>query len=147
MDMNRHNLFTFNFKENLIFCIKLIILLGIVLVMCLHIMPQYQGAYTAALLDKVERLNSIEQPKLVLLGNSNLAFGMNSEKIEDALGMPVVNMGLHGGLGNAFHEEMGKMNVTEGDINKMLERIYQTFDISVRKRNFKNTIVNSMENV
>ena len=38
-------------------------------------------------------------------------------------------------------------NVTEGDINKMLERIYQTFDISVRKRNFKNTIVNSMENV
>lgn len=114
--MNRHSLFTFNFKENLIFCLKLIFLFGIVLFICLHIMPQYQGAYTAALLDKVERLNSIEQPKLVLLGNSNLAFGINSEKIEDVLGMPVVNMGLHGSLGNAFHEEMGKLNVTEGDI-------------------------------
>ena len=30
--------------------------------------------------------------------------------------MPVVNMGLHGGLGNAFHEEMARLNVTEGDI-------------------------------
>lgn len=114
--MNRHNLFTFNFKENLIFLFKLFLLFCIVLVMCLHFMPQYQGAYTAALLDKVERLNSIEQSKLVLLGNSNLAFGINSEKIEDALGIPVVNMGLHGGLGNAFHEEMGKLNVKEGDI-------------------------------
>lgn len=30
--------------------------------------------------------------------------------------MPVVNMGLHGGLGNVFHERMAKYNVKKGDI-------------------------------
>lgn len=50
------------------------------------------------------------------LSNVVLAFGIDSEKIEEAFGMPVVNMGLHGGLGNAFHEEMARLNITEGDI-------------------------------
>lgn len=36
--------------------------------------------------------------------------------IEEAFDMPVVNMGLHGALGNAFHEEMSKLNVQKGDI-------------------------------
>ena len=30
--------------------------------------------------------------------------------------MPVVNLGLHGGLGNAFHEDIAKQNINEGDI-------------------------------
>ena len=45
-----------------------------------------------------------------------MEFGFNSEEIEEAMGMPVVNMGLHGGMGNAFHEEMGKLNVQPGRI-------------------------------
>lgn len=45
-----------------------------------------------------------------------MAFGFQSEQIEEAFGLPVVNLGLHGGLGNAFHEEMAKINVCEGDI-------------------------------
>ena len=59
---------------------------------------------------------SIDEPKIVLLGHSSLAFGIDSERIEEAFGMPVVNMGLHGGNGNAFHEEMAKYNVEQGDI-------------------------------
>lgn len=77
---------------------------------------QYLGNYQASLIDKVERLESIEQPKIILIGNSNLSFGMNSEMLETAFGMPVVNMGLHAGLGNAFHENMVKLGVSEGDI-------------------------------
>ena len=30
--------------------------------------------------------------------------------------MPVINIGLHGGLGNTFHEETAKINVEKGDI-------------------------------
>ena len=50
----------------------------------------------------------IEEPKIILIGNSNLAFGIDSEKIENSVGMPVVNLGLHGSLGNEFHESMAK---------------------------------------
>lgn len=77
---------------------------------------QHLGNYEASLIDKVERLQSINEPKIILIGNSNVCFGIDSEKIEEAFGMPVVDMGLHGGLGNAFLENMVKLGVSEGDI-------------------------------
>lgn len=77
---------------------------------------QHLGNYEASLLDKVERLQSIDEPKIILIGNSNVCFGMDSKQIEDAFGMPVVDMGLHAGLGNAFLEEMAKLGVSKGDI-------------------------------
>ena len=77
---------------------------------------QYKYSYQASLIDKVERLESIKEPKIILVGHSNLAFGINSEEIENAIGMPVVNLGLHGGLGNAYHEQIAKLGINEGDI-------------------------------
>lgn len=77
---------------------------------------QYKYNYQASLLDKVARLESIDEPKIILVGHSNLAFGISSPELEKALGMPVVNLGLHGGLSNAFHEEIAKLNINEGDI-------------------------------
>jgi len=77
---------------------------------------QYSQGYCASLIDKVERLESITEPKIILVGNSNLSFGIDSEMIEQAIGMPVVNLGLHGGLGNAFHEEIAKLGIRQGDI-------------------------------
>ena len=64
----------------------------------------------------MNRLEHLEGSKLVLLGDSNLAFGMNSEELEAAFGLPVVNMGLHGAIGNEFHERMALTNVQPGDI-------------------------------
>ena len=77
---------------------------------------QYTHAYTGSILDKTARMASIQEPKILLVGNSNLSFGMDSAKLEEATGMPVVNLGLHGGLGNTFHEEMAKPYIQEGDI-------------------------------
>ena len=94
-------------------------LLSAALVFALHffvIGNQNLGSFQAALLDKTERLRSIGEPKIILIGNSNLAFGVDSQRIQEALEMPVVNMGLHGGLGNAFLENMVKLGVSEGDI-------------------------------
>ena len=94
-------------------------LLSAALVFALHffvIGNQNLGSFQAALLDKTELLRSIDEPKIILVGNSNLAFGVDSQRIQEALGMPVVNMGLHGGLGNAFLENMGKLDISEGDI-------------------------------
>ena len=115
-DMNRHNSSISNFRSNLrLFC-KILVVFFFVIILCFNMMPQYLGNYSASLLDKVSRLKELEGPKIVLLGNSNLTLGIDSSMIEEELGMPVVNMGLHGGCGNAFHEEMAKINVKEGDI-------------------------------
>lgn len=127
--MNRHNLFTSNSETSpgtrqagqtratLFFLAKL---LGLFVVLLLFfgkvIMPQYLYSYNASLLDKVERLTSLSEPKIVLISNSNLAFGMKSELLEEAFHMPVVNAGVHGGLGNALQEEIAKVNLTEGDL-------------------------------
>ena len=80
------------------------------------IAPQYSMGYNAAILDKMERLRSLDGPKIILIGDSNLAYGMDSAVLEERLDMPVVNLGLHGGLGSAFHERMAYGEIGEGDI-------------------------------
>lgn len=80
------------------------------------IAPQYTHNYDASILDKIARLESTPSPKIILVGNSNVAFGFNSSMIEKAFNMGVVNLGLHGSLGNRFLEEMSKYNIGKGDI-------------------------------
>lgn len=77
---------------------------------------QYSNNYQASLIDKLNRLDSLNEPKIILIGDSNLAFGMDSGKLEQELGMPVVNMGLHGGMGNAFLEHLATVNLRSGDL-------------------------------
>lgn len=104
-------------KKKLIFFAKCLIMAGLISIFCFWIvMPQYLNNYQASLIDKNERLCSIEGPKIVLVGNSNLAFGIDSKAIEEAFGMPVVNMGMHGGVGNPFNEQAALQNVCPGDI-------------------------------
>ena len=106
------------FVERIVlFCgLIILILIPMVYAFFVRILPQHLESYNASLLDKVQRLQNLNEAKIVLIGNSNVAFGFQSELIEEAYNMPVVNMGLHGGLGNAFHERMAKINVHEGDI-------------------------------
>lgn len=103
---------------------KVLLFLGLffltaVLALSLHffvIGNQNLGSFQASLVDKYARLQSIQEPKIILIGNSNLTFGMDSRMLQDAMDMPVVNMGLHGGLNNAFLENMAKLSLNEGDI-------------------------------
>lgn len=89
---------------------------------------QYLGSYQASLLDKVERLKAIQEPKIVLIGNSNVNFGVDSKEIERSLKMPVVDMGLHGGLGNSFHENMVRYGISKGDIIVIMHSNYADND-------------------
>ena len=76
----------------------------------------FQKGYPAAIIDKIDRLMTIKGAKIILIGDSNLSFGMNSALIEKEFNLPTVNLGLHGGLGNDFHEGMAKFNIGSGDI-------------------------------
>ena len=104
-------------KKKIIFWIKLLFMALLVGVFCFGVvMPQYTYNNQAAMLDKVHRLESIEGGKITLVGNSNLAFGIQSQLLEQEMGMPVANMGLHGGVGNVFNEQAAKINIHEGDL-------------------------------
>lgn len=58
-------------------------------------------AYLTAWLDKKSRLVATERPKVILVGGSNVAFGLSGEQISNRIDRPVVNLGLHVGLGLA----------------------------------------------
>ncbi|MBY0568579.1 MAG: hypothetical protein K2P70_14780 [Hyphomonadaceae bacterium] len=73
------------------------------------------GTYARATVIKHERLASIEGPKIVLVGGSNLAFGIDTRLIESATQCPVVNMGMNGFFGVRFMLEEVRPELTAGD--------------------------------
>ncbi len=58
--------------------------------------------YMEAIIDKHSAVKKASTPKLIFCGGSNLAFGIDSHKIQDSIGLPVINLGLHASLGLAF---------------------------------------------
>lgn len=104
-------------KQKIFFSVKIILFIAVMFILLFQcVMPQYTALYNAAIIDKYDRLNSIDQPKIILVGDSNVAFGFDSEKIEEAFGMPVVNFGLHGNLGQVFITNVIRDSIKEGDI-------------------------------
>lgn len=61
----------------------------------------YLVSYGRGFEGKFEKLRRVEANKIVIVGGSNVNFGIDSDIMEISLGVPVVNMGLHGGL-NTF---------------------------------------------
>ena len=83
--------------------------------------PVYDDTFVGALSDKYDRLNSFEESKLVVVGGSSVAFGLDSELMSEELTnagvrMPVVNFGLYADLGTKYMMDLSKSNINEGDI-------------------------------
>lgn len=84
----------------------------------------YEKSYNAAMIDKLERAQEIGTPKIILIGDSNVSFGIDSSLIEKETGYEVVNLGLYRSLGNRFAEDCCKQSVGEGDIVIILHSSY-----------------------
>ena len=78
--------------------------------------PNSSNHYFSAIVDKTRRMESVEAPKLIITGGSNVAFGIDSQRIADALAREPVNLGLHAGLGLNFCLEVVKENLNAGDL-------------------------------
>ena len=78
--------------------------------------PVYQESFVGVLDDKVERLDGIEKEKIVVIGGSSVAFGVNSALIEKYTEMPVVNFGLYASLGTKLMLDLSRKSVNRGDI-------------------------------
>lgn len=77
---------------------------------------QYSNTFYGALDAKYNRLTSIEHDKIVVVGGSSVAFGLDSALIEEYMGMPVVNFGLYADLGTRLMLELSRDHIGEGDI-------------------------------
>lgn len=78
--------------------------------------PVYTDTFIGELGDKYERLKSIDEPKIVIIGGSSVAFGIDSALMEEKLGMKVVNFGLYANLGTKLMIDLSRANINEGDI-------------------------------
>ena len=82
-------------------------------------------------IDKHHRLDSLTSPKIVFVGGSNLGFGLDSKRLEDSLHIPVVNMGLHAGLGLKFMINEVKPSIRKGDIVVLSPEYHHFFNNSL----------------
>jgi hypothetical protein len=72
--------------------------------------------YFATIADKHKYAQSIQKPKIILAGGSNLAFGISSDSIQKTLNRPVVNLGLYVGFGLDFILQEALSEVKKGDL-------------------------------
>ncbi len=55
--------------------------------------------YFAGSLLQLDLLKNTPSPRIILVGGSNVSFGLDAELMQRTLGIPVINDGLHAGLG------------------------------------------------
>ncbi len=102
-----------------IFCRNILIALSLALVsiiLPLIVLPIHDDYFLAQ--DSKNQLleKTYEYNRIILVGGSNVAFGFNSEMLSDSLSCPVVNMGLHAGLGMKFILDNTSQYLHAGDI-------------------------------
>jgi mitochondrial fission protein ELM1 len=76
---------------------------------------QYTKTYVGELEKMFERLKNTKKRKIIVVGGSNVAFGLRSDLVEEQLGMPCINFGLYGTLGTKIMMDLSKVNIAEGD--------------------------------
>ncbi|MCX6048186.1 MAG: hypothetical protein NT075_24055 [Chloroflexi bacterium] len=97
---------------------KTLLLIGLVFLtyLGLFLLPNKPTLLYASILDKHQLLQRAGSPKIVFVGGSSLALGLDSAMIQAQTGLPVVNMGLNGGLGLRYMLEEIKPDITAGDL-------------------------------
>lgn len=71
--------------------------------------------YAKAIADKEARARSTPSPRLLLVGGSNLAFGVDSAALEQALRRPTVNLGVTMDFGREFILNQASAHARPGD--------------------------------
>jgi hypothetical protein len=70
----------------------------------------------SSLIDKHQRIETLESPRLLITGGSSGFYGMNSERITDSLHINVANMALFAGLGLDFMLNELRDNIKKNDV-------------------------------
>ena len=82
----------------------------------LSLPPVYSETFYGALNEKYDRLVELEGEKIVVVGGSSVAFGLDSALLERYTGMPVVNFGLYADLGTKMMLDLSLAGISKGDV-------------------------------
>ncbi len=93
-----------------------IVVVAIINAILLLMVPADSNSYYAAYTDKMSLLERTPSPRVVIMAGSSSAFGVDSKRLSDTLGMPVVNLGVHGGIGIRFPMTQYMAQMQRGDI-------------------------------
>lgn len=100
-------------KTVLLFALIQIVIITILLI-C--VVSENRGDYLCEYNDKIELLEKTPQPRMIFIGGSSVAFGINSKAIMDSLHINVVNFGLHSAIGIKYPIEDCLQYIKRGDI-------------------------------
>ncbi|WP_260456119.1 hypothetical protein [Pseudomonas baetica] len=64
---------------------------------------------------KLGLAQAIQTPKLVLVGGSSAMFGLDSKQLEQALGRPVINLGVNAGIKSPYIQSYARQAIKPGD--------------------------------
>ena len=107
--------------------------------------PQYSDTFVGVLDEKMKRLTGIEEDKIIIVGGSSVAFGIDSALMEEELGKPVVNFGLYAALGTKLMLDLSRAGVKEDDIVVIAPEISaQTLSLYFSAENTLNAIDDDM---
>lgn len=108
--------------KRVLICLLLVAMLPLGLLGVGAALPEYYGgSYYAELPGMAEKLKTTDGPKVVIVGGSSVAFGVDSELMEQVLGQcgyeyTVCNFGLYAAVGTSAMLELSKNYVNENDI-------------------------------
>jgi hypothetical protein len=83
------------------------------------IMPTTPRASKSLLFAKVQKdslLKNTEKPRIILIGGSNLSFGINSRLIKDSLALNPINTAIHASIGLQYMLNSTVSHIQNGDI-------------------------------
>lgn len=76
----------------------------------------FENTYVAVFETKYNQLVSKKrEPSVILVGGSNLAFGIDQYLLSEELKRPVINTGVHAGFNPIFMTQIVRQNVMKGD--------------------------------
>ena len=115
------------------FLLKLTVYLGVLAAFLAFVFAAYtkkfppEKSFYMASRDKHLRLETLPSPRLIFIGGSSMAFGMDSGLVGQRLGFHPVNMGLNAGVGLEFMLQEEEPFVRPGDV-VLLAPEYNTFE-------------------
>lgn len=78
--------------------------------------PPVEKNFYAEILRKYDYLHQSGSPKIILIGGSNICYGVSARQLSEYYHLPAVNMGLNGGLGLRLMLSQVRPWIGKGDI-------------------------------
>lgn len=104
-----------------------VLFLSLVLFVNYVIPPQYDDSYQRAITLQYDAYKKIKSNKIVFIGNSSLAYGLDLDLMEELSGSTCQILGNHAGIGLPYLMEMSKSNLRSGD-TVVIEFVNNTID-------------------